>query len=135
MRGVQLPLRFVFIEMMVNLLDSDLDAGLLRELVTAAVHMAIASWKAGAALGDGAARLAGGDTLGAFTGLVFVRGVVRAEGAVAADGTGVGLTVPRHHAAEATRAAGEAAGHASAKVHAAETVDQEAFVAAGANGQ
>jgi hypothetical protein len=117
---------------MSGLLDSDFDTGLLRQFITAASHVTVATREAGATLGHWATRLTGRCALVAVAGLLVVASVIGAERAVATDRTWVSLAVPRHHTAQTTRAAGETSG--ATNVHVSESVDEHALVSTGTNG-
>jgi len=117
---------------MSDLLDGDLDTGLLRQFITAASHVSVAAREAGATVGHWATGLAGGCALVAVAGLLIITRVIGAEGAVATDRTWVSFAVPRHHTAQATRAAGETSG--TSDVHVAESVDEHVLVSTGTNG-
>ena len=117
---------------MSDLLDSDLDTGLLRQFITAASHVTIATREARAALGHRATRLARRHTLVAVARLLVIASVIGAEGAVATDGSRVGFAIPRHHATQSTGAAGKT-GRAT-NVHVSKSVDEHVFISTGADG-
>lgn len=110
------------------LLDRDFHTTLLAQLVAATSHVSIASRETRTTLGNRSTRLTGRQSRASRLIVVIV---VSAESAMSTNGSRNGLSVPGHHATEASGISSVAR---VVQIHAAQSVDKHRFVTAGTHG-